>query len=122
MYCYLVHERLPDQAKKLYNKKAVGNAFQNVDRAKERFAAIDRNLFEALSADDTAFLILNFQKRHVIGHNLGIADEHYNELTQCEQPGETVALLGEEINRFATICANVIAHFEEWLLPTIEQP
>lgn len=121
-YWYVVGKHLPDQAEKPCNKKAIGNAFQNLARAKERFAAIDRNPFETLSADDTAFLILNIQKRHVIGHNLGIADEHYNELTQGEQPGETVTLLGEEIGRFASICTTVIDHLESWLLPQRDDP
>ena len=34
---------------------------------------------------------LTIQKRHVIGHNLGIADEYYAELMQEEQPGTRAA-------------------------------
>lgn len=119
-YTYLVRKHLPDQAEKLCTKKAIGNVFQNLERTKERFASINRNPFEALSFEDTTFLVLNIQKRHVIGHNLGIADEHYTDLTQGEQPGETVTLLGEEIERFAKICASVINHIDDWLLPQPE--
>ena len=54
--------------------------------------------------------------------NLGIADEHYTELTQEEQPGETVQLLGEEITRFAQTCAKVIATLEDSLLPPHDDP
>jgi hypothetical protein len=121
-YSYLVRKQFPGQAEKLCNKKAIGNAFQNLDRARERFAHINHDPFEQLDDDDIAILTLNIQKRHVIGHNLGIADEHYNELTQQEQPGETVGLLGDEINRFATICATVIDHLEDRLLPRQGDP
>ena len=62
---------------------------------------------------------MNIQKRHVIGHNLGIADEHYAELTQEEQPGETVHLLSGEIVFFADLCTKVIAGLEAFLLPDV---
>ena len=53
----------------------------------------------------------------VIGHNLGVADEHYVALTQVEQPGETVHLVGEEIGLFADACLRVITGLEVALLP-----
>jgi hypothetical protein len=31
-------------------------------------------------------------------------------------------LLGEEINRFAAICLNVISTLEDWLLPNAQLP
>jgi hypothetical protein len=121
-YAYLVRMQPPEQADQRCIKKAIGNAFQNVQRARDLFAAIRIDPFNTLSADQTQILVVNIQKRHVIGHNLGIADEHYTELTQEEQPGETVRILGEEIRRFATICAKVIATLEDSLLPTHDDP
>ena len=64
-----------------------------------------------------AHMVLNIEKRHVIGHNLGIADEHYVALTQTDQPGETVNLIAEDIGRFADSCLVVIAGLEDALLP-----
>jgi hypothetical protein len=121
VYTYLVREQLPQQVESLCNKRTIGNAFQNLERTKERFVALSLDPFRTLTPDEHDFLIVNIQKRHVIGHNLGIADEHYNELTQAEQPGETVRLLGEEIGRFATICTKVIANIENALLPQPQQ-
>ena len=46
-----------------------------------------------------------------------VADEHYVALTQADQPGETVHLIGEEIRRFADTCLAVIAGLETALLP-----
>jgi hypothetical protein len=117
VYRYLVRRHLPDQAAKLCVKKAIGNAFQNTDRCRARFAPLGIDPFASLSEDDLAFLALNIEKRHVIGHNLGIADEHYVELTQSDQPGQTVRLIGDEIGRFADTCLAVIAALEAPLLP-----
>jgi hypothetical protein len=52
----------------------------------------------------------------VIGHNLGIADESYADLTSDSQPGETVALLGEEIQRFAKISLGIVTGLEDRLI------
>ena len=81
------------------------------------FGMLKIDPFASLSAEDLAFLGLNIQKRHVIGHNLGIADEHYAELMQEEQPGETVRLLGGEIARFTGVCIQAVVALEENLLP-----
>jgi hypothetical protein len=117
MYRHLVRERLPEQFDALCKKKGIGNAFQNIERARDKFRALDIDPFSGLSEEELAWLGVNIQKRHVIGHNLGISDEHYAELTQSEQPGETVHLLGDEIKRFAHVCLQVITNLERHLLP-----
>jgi hypothetical protein len=122
VYCHLIRRDLPDQAEKLCAKRGVGNAFQNISRARELFGKLNIDPFAALSAEDLGFLRLNIQKRHVIGHNLGIADEHYAELMQEEQPGETVRILGGEIARFADVCIQAVVALEENLLPNADRP
>ena len=92
VYRHLVRQRMPDQAAELSGKKEIGNGFQNIERGRGKFAAFRIDPFAALGKDEIELLRLNIQKRHVIGHNLGIADEYYAELTQGEQPGETVNL------------------------------
>jgi hypothetical protein len=115
VYRHLVRRDLSDQAEALCAKREIANAFQNIDRAREKFAPLGFELFSSLPPDDLILLRLNIQKRHVIGHNLGVADEHYVELTQDEQPGETVRLIGEEIARFAEICHAVVLQLDERL-------
>ena len=117
VYKHLVRRHLPDQAAELCGKRAIGNAFQNIERAQEKFGLVGIDPFAGVGTDDLDLLTLNIQKRHVIGHNLGIADEHYVELTQDEQPGRTVRLIGGEIGRFADICLAVVSTLEDWLLP-----
>lgn len=116
-YKYLVRHRLPDQATALCSKKTIGNAFQNVNRARDLFAPLGIDPFNSLNESELAFLLTNIQKRHIIGHNLGVADEHYNDLTHEEQPGETVHIIGEEIQRFASISAVIIATIDDVLVP-----
>lgn len=117
VYRYVVRARLPEQAEALCAKKAIGNAFQNIDRARAKFAPLGIDPFTNIPAVDLNLLRVNIQKRHVIGHNLGVADEHYAELTQTEQPGETVALIGDETRRFGEICLRVVTALETPLLP-----
>lgn len=120
-YIYLIRQRYAADAHQLTSKKAIGNAFQNIARAAERFATVDLDPFTTLTTEETAALTVNIQKRHVIGHNLGIADEHYNELTQEEQPGETVQLIGTEITQFAQACTKVIIELDNALMPGTKQ-
>lgn len=116
VYRHLVLERMPDRAGELLGKKAVGNAFQNMRRGRDRFEAFGIDPFAVLSEADQEQLRLNIEKRHVIGHNLGIADHHYAEFTQLDQPGETVRLIGAEIERFAALCLQVVLELEKALL------
>lgn len=119
VYKHLLRGHHAYQAKDLISKQSIGNAFQNLDRALEKFAQVGIEPFAHLEAQEREFLRLNIQKRHVIGHNLGIADEHYAELTQSEQPGETVRVIGDEVARFATICLSVVTKLEDSLLPSV---
>jgi hypothetical protein len=115
VYCYLVREKLPNEAGGLSSKKAIGNAFQNITRGRELFAKLGIDPFAGLAEEELDLLRVNIQKRHVIGHNLGVADEHYAELALEEQPGETVGLLGGEITRFAETCNKAITGLERLL-------
>lgn len=117
VYRHLVRAHRPDDAPRLCTKHVIGNAFQNVERARDRFANLGIEPFTVLSSDDLDYLRLNIQKRHVLGHNLGMADEHYSEITHDQQPGETVRLLGAEIRRFAELCLILVASLEQHLLP-----
>jgi len=95
--------------------KPVGNVFQNIERSRKRFAEFGFEPFGSLSADALAVLTLNIQKRHVIGHNLGIADAMFAEHAADARLGETVPLVGEDILQFADICKMTVDHIDAWL-------
>lgn len=117
VYRHLVKHGLPERAALLCSKKEIGNAFQNIERAQEKYSALGMNPFASVEQGEISTLRRCIQKRHVVGHNLGIADEHYTELTQGEQPGESIELVGAEISRFADICMKVIAELDSYLVP-----
>lgn len=117
VYRHLVRERLPAQAEKLTGKAAIGNAFQNIERGRALFSGVGLDPYDGLAGEDLEFLGLNIQKRHVLGHNLGVADEHYAQFSEDQEPGETVAVIGEEIRRFAALCAAVVERLDQALLP-----
>ena len=120
VYRHLVRRDIPERAHSLCAKKKIGNAFQNIERTRNRFERLHIDPFDILSDEDLENMALNFEKRHVIGHNLGIADEHYAALTESDQLGETVRLIGEDTGRFADNCLAVIGGLECWLLPNAE--
>jgi len=100
-------------------KRFGGNWFQNIDRARKAYAELGLDPYDGLAEQDLAFLKLNIEKRHVVGHNLSVADDMYTEVSrQGEQPGRTVQLLGEEILRFAAICGRVIQRLDDQLVPS----
>lgn len=123
VYCFLIREHLPkEESTKLCAGKAIKNAFQNVDRAREKFLVLGIDPFNDLPTEALEFVKLNVHKRHVIGHNLGVADEHYAEIARGQEPGKTVVLLGEEIIRFADLCGDVVNTLETYLLPGAKLP
>lgn len=113
VFRFLVKHRLPEEAEKLCSKQAIGNKFQNIKRGQKLFAKIGINPYDEFGEHDLIFLRLNIEKRHVLGHNLGIADETYAEVSQEEPPGQTVQLIAEEIIKFAEICSCVISNLEK---------
>ena len=116
IYRFLVKGQLPsEKAKKLVTKQAIGNRFQNIERGRELFNNIGVDPFDCLSSDNLDILRLNIEKRHVVGHNLSVADEAYVAVTQSEQPGRTVNLLANEINQFAEISLSIVLRLEKLL-------
>jgi hypothetical protein len=113
IYRFLVRRRLPAQAEDLCSKKTVGTRFQNIHRARDLYAKFGFDPYALLSENELKVLGANIEKRHVLGHNLGMIDESYAGLTRRGRPGETVPLLADEISRFAKICESVIVWLEE---------
>lgn len=113
VYRYLVKKNISDaEAAKLTAAKSIGNAFQNIGRGRQRFDLLQIDPFESLDEDELAYLRLNIEKRHVLGHNLGLADERYAEAEGTEPPGQTVVLLAHEVWRFAQLAAKVVDALE----------
>jgi hypothetical protein len=104
----------------------VGNDFQNVEKALKRFEELCLNPFNGLTEEEMDALRLNIQKRHVIGHNLGVVDDKFATHESDAKVGETVSLVGEDIRKFAAISQKVIDNLDTWLggspSPAIQTP
>jgi hypothetical protein len=104
----------------------VGNDFQNIGKGQRRFSELGIDPYGVLDDDDLALFGLNIQKRHVIGHNLGVVDAKFAQQTADARLGETVHLVAEDIRKFAALALKVVSALDDWLagqaLPVRERP
>lgn len=110
LYRFLVTKRTPAEAPILCSKKAIGNSFQNIEKGRILYASLGIDPYSECSAHDMQLLERNIQKRHVIGHNLGLADEAYTEKLGEACPGTMITISPAEITHFAEVCAAVVRH------------
>jgi hypothetical protein len=112
-YKFMVRKAFPkDDADKMTDKKSIGNRFQNIDRAKDLYNNLSFDPFSILTTDELDLMKVNIEKRHVIGHNLSMADEAYFEAEEREKPGTTVEILADEISEFAKTAKKVVLELE----------
>ena len=112
-YKFMMRKAFPkEEAEKMTNKGAIGNRFQNIDRAKDLYNNLSFDPFNVLAADEMELMKVNIEKRHVIGHNLSMADEAYSETEEREKPGTTVEILADEISEFAKTAKKVVLELE----------
>ena len=120
-YRHLMRLRLPERYEELCSAKAVANAFQNIDRSRTLFAKLSLDPFGTLSTDENEVLIVNIQKRHVIGHNLSLADDRYQAIAKDAKPGQTISLLREDVERFAAVASKVVSFLDSNLPIPVQQ-
>jgi hypothetical protein len=112
-YRYMVKKSFSDEeAAEMASKRAIGNRFQNMDRAKDLYENLSFDPFGILTSDELQLMRLNIEKRHVIGHNLSMADEAYSDTEEREKPGTTVEILADGISEFAETAKKVIVELE----------
>ena len=95
--------------------RPVRNDFQNVEKAQRRYDEFQIDPFYALTDAEREALELNIQKRHVIGHNLGVVDAKFAENARDARLGETVELVGTDIREFALLCQVVVLALDDWI-------
>jgi len=125
IHAFLVRRRFPAEAEEQFSKKVVGNAFQNVQKARALYAKLGIDPFAPLSAPDLRWFTDNLEKRHVLGHNLGLADRTYAAPGGRELPGRIVRLCADEVLRFAELAGSVVRGLEtlpEFQPPTVPAP
>ena len=112
-YKHLIRQMFPTQeAQRMTAKRAIGNRFQNVDRATALYTNLSIEPFNVLTQDELAQLRLNIEKRHVIGHNLSMADDEYLRADGDVKPGTTVQILADQVAEFTEIARKVVLELE----------
>ena len=76
---------------------------------------MDFDPFNMLADKEQRVFELNIRKRHVIGHDLGVADATFVEQAVGAKLGETVKLVGADIRTFAAPGQKVIDGLDNWL-------
>jgi hypothetical protein len=115
LYRHLVRHRLPDRVLELLKPGAIGSAFQNIGHGRRLFAELGVDPYDEMPPEEIEALRLNIEKRHVIGHNLSLADDRYASLSSGGERGQTITLLHEDIDVFAALAANVADRLQEAL-------
>jgi hypothetical protein len=109
VYLYMIDRR------QIEAFKPVRNDFQNVEIARKRFAELGVDPFVDLTKDELDMLKLNIQKRHIIGHNLGVVDEKFAEHANEARIGETVRLLSDDVKLFTSLAQKVVDNLDKWV-------
>lgn len=109
---FVSHKRHLESELSEARKALKGNPFQNLDRADQLYARLGVEPTSVLTEEEHELLTLSFQKRHVLGHNFGMADERYVAAAGDGSVGETVSLLADEVERFVGLCLRVVTEVE----------
>jgi hypothetical protein len=109
IFLFLARKRCSGEMLESLTRKArSGNPFQNLERATALYQELGPDPFRVLTPTEREFLVLHIEKRHVIGHNLGLADERYLRVAGHEDEGENIGLLGADVRRFAELAYKVV--------------
>lgn len=111
-FAFVVRQRENDVAA-TKTLKNVGNAFQNIDRAREKLAPFGIDPFADLTPKDIAFLRIAMAKRHVVTHNLGLIDDRFVKQTGIGATGRVVDVSPTEVRRLLDEIVPVIDRCDE---------
>ena len=113
-YRFLVRKRYgTSEALQFSSKKAIQNSFQNIERGQRLFRQrLNIEPFGHLESSALERLRVNLEKRHLIGHNLGLVDDTYAQSVGAEAIGSNVPLVAEEVSAFAEVASSVVARLE----------
>lgn len=96
-------------------ERQIGTTFQRLQGATERFAKdLGIDLLADVTPNDVALLTRVFNKRHVLSHNLGLADEKFLAQTQmAQQVGQEIDVTREETLHALDIVSKVLQRADE---------
>lgn len=96
-------------------KGRIGSDFQNLDKARKLFAKLGIDPFRSLDGKFAAMLARSIQKRHIIGHNLGIVDSRFRESHPASRLGDPTSISVREIRSFYRVGRIVVEELDKWV-------
>lgn len=111
IYEFILRRRC-DVAEVEMKLKKVGNAFQSLARGRKLFDALEIDPCEGIWDEDMEFLQNMMAKRHVVTHNLGLADEKYVSQIGEGRTGRNVPVSASDIRRYFTLLEQIVGHCE----------
>lgn len=109
IYSMKIKERLTEEEAEL-KIKSIGNKFQNISRAQTIFREdLDIDILKDISPENIQYIQIQFSKRHLMTHNLGLVDEKYlSQVESWQKPGQEVPLDPTDITRTLEILNLII--------------
>jgi len=99
---------------KEYSRKIaqLHNSFQNLSKARQIFQEdLNIDILSGISQEDLNFMELQFAKRHVITHNLGLVDEKFRkQASSWQTTGQDVGLDASDIEKLLNLIEEVFKH------------
>ena len=88
-------------------RSAIANiSFQNIVRAKDRLLTNHGvDISDGLSALDWDFVAVQFQKRHLLAHTMGVVDQDF-----VDKTGSSSAMIGKKVQITRDDVRNLVAH------------
>lgn len=81
-------------------------SFQNIARAKDRILKERKfDIADGILPEDWAFVSIQFQKRHLLAHRMGIIDQEY-----CRNTGSNLCLVGRKVSITKEDVIQLIGH------------
>ena len=93
-----------------------GAIFQKLNLAGKEFIKLKVNLFTYSDESAVARMQDNLQRRHLIGHNLGIVDEKFKDFDEGAAVGKTVDVSADGVRQFLADVRSMVQSLEDALL------
>jgi len=81
-------------------------------QGREQFEQFGFDPYGGASSDDVNFMDSMMSERHVVTHNLGVADRKFIERGGHGQPGHSIDIKAEDITRFLDLLERMIVRCE----------
>jgi len=86
-------------------------SFQNIYTARQKLEKSGIDIAEGLDASEWDFVVQQFQKRHLLAHKMGVADEEYIKKTGCgsDQLGKKVSITEHDVRSLVKYLRVIVA-------------